>query len=224
MVGILLALQVNNWNEERKGKLDVLFYCQGIVSDLNSDVESLFNLSQRNHSIDSIGKYVWSYLNNELKEIDTNTLRRGFLFAAALREFTSRRNSYDDLVGQGIIHFMKNDTLKEALANYYKRDESYQINLTQRKRYIDEYNDLRFRFMNPMMLRDVIGNIFNIVEKDAQSIDTYKIDWNLLQNDKEYEIALGKILSQRTFVRQTTNDLKEEINNLLELLNKEIGK
>ena len=41
MIGILLALQVNNWNEERKSKSLVTTYIGSLQGDLKKDIELL---------------------------------------------------------------------------------------------------------------------------------------------------------------------------------------
>ena len=41
MIGILLALQVNNWNEARKNRLLELIYLENITADLNLNINEL---------------------------------------------------------------------------------------------------------------------------------------------------------------------------------------
>ena len=42
VVGILIALQINNWNEERQLKESVKVYLNRLVEDLNNDVKFLY--------------------------------------------------------------------------------------------------------------------------------------------------------------------------------------
>ena len=41
MIGILLALQVNNWNENRKERLQEIILLEQLLSDFNSNLEQL---------------------------------------------------------------------------------------------------------------------------------------------------------------------------------------
>ena len=43
VIGILIALQINNWNEERQLKESVNVYLNRLVEDLNNDIESLYD-------------------------------------------------------------------------------------------------------------------------------------------------------------------------------------
>ena len=55
MIGILLALQVNNWNEERKNNIKMAEYKKGLIEDYNRDIARidtiliLFNQSEAQH-------------------------------------------------------------------------------------------------------------------------------------------------------------------------------
>ena len=41
VVGILIALQINNWNEERKEQRQIAEYARALVDDLKSDIVML---------------------------------------------------------------------------------------------------------------------------------------------------------------------------------------
>ena len=38
VIGILIALQINNWNNDRLNKILILSYAKGVVQDLNQDI------------------------------------------------------------------------------------------------------------------------------------------------------------------------------------------
>jgi hypothetical protein len=47
VLGILIALQINNWNEGRKTQLTAQVYINGIINDLESDIQNLEALIKR---------------------------------------------------------------------------------------------------------------------------------------------------------------------------------
>jgi glycyl-tRNA synthetase alpha subunit len=55
MIGILLALQVNNWNEDRKNNIKISEYKEGLIEDYNKDIARIdtilrsFNQSEAQH-------------------------------------------------------------------------------------------------------------------------------------------------------------------------------
>jgi len=44
VIGILIALQINNWNEERKAKSKTIIYVNKIINDLENDLRNLDSL------------------------------------------------------------------------------------------------------------------------------------------------------------------------------------
>ena len=44
MIGILLALQVNNWNEEKKSNIKTIIYKEKIIADLKLDTSNMNRL------------------------------------------------------------------------------------------------------------------------------------------------------------------------------------
>ena len=48
VIGILIALTINNWNEERKNELKENVYLEGIKNDLELDVEYMDRITYFN--------------------------------------------------------------------------------------------------------------------------------------------------------------------------------
>ena len=44
VIGILIALQINNWNEERKEGIKTKGYVENIINDLHTDIQNIQNL------------------------------------------------------------------------------------------------------------------------------------------------------------------------------------
>ncbi len=58
VIGILIALSVNNWNEERKLKIETKKYIQRLISDIESDTTNIHNgMKVRNETIINIKAY-----------------------------------------------------------------------------------------------------------------------------------------------------------------------
>lgn len=48
MIGILLALQVNNWNETRSKQTQITTYLENLLNSLNDDVKRLSDTKKAN--------------------------------------------------------------------------------------------------------------------------------------------------------------------------------
>lgn len=118
MVGILLALQVNNWNEQnKKEKLEL-----GILSSLHSDLESSMHTIDERIAANAMSRS----LTIELKELLKNATRypdttKHFLHAILWEgpDVELPKPAYEELrnIGFGII---SNDTLKKDILHHYE--------------------------------------------------------------------------------------------------------
>ena len=60
MIGILLALQVNNWNDNRISKEELIYALDKISTDLNRDINFLDNIILEGDKLDSLAKTILS--------------------------------------------------------------------------------------------------------------------------------------------------------------------
>ena len=62
VIGILIALQVNNWNQSQIELRKIKGYAKALISDLESDIDMLkvshFQALKKYHDIDSMRSYV----------------------------------------------------------------------------------------------------------------------------------------------------------------------
>ena len=77
VMGILIAIQLNNWNESRKFKIEQKKFLVGLIDEFNSDLsrinDKIENFSEINEVIKS-GKNIISQ--NLLSEKDKNTFNK----------------------------------------------------------------------------------------------------------------------------------------------------
>lgn len=141
MIGILLALQVNNWNESRQTNESTKTYLHGIIEDLNADLATLKRVEEhqmfRSKAINYILKLVgrnevpWNIPewtpNPVWNEAIPDTFDRSFLklsFGYIQRtnptsaEYNS--SSFEEMNNIGLYSFIKNRPLKNSLNSYYK--------------------------------------------------------------------------------------------------------
>ena len=118
VMGILIAIQLNNWNESRKFKIEQKKFLVGLIDEFNSDLsrinDKIENFSEINEVIKS-GKNIISQ--NLLSEKDKNTFNKTiarFPILTPLNKDVERNNF---LISNGII---KSDSLKMMVLEYYE--------------------------------------------------------------------------------------------------------
>lgn len=129
VIGILIALQINNWNEDRKEKKLEKVFLQGIISDLSQDTLTL-NKVIRTHKIrlahllqqDStiqVNDFLMP-LKESLPTVDK--MDDIAYFFQSSRAFRPKRSNYKSLISEGKSNLISNRELFNKLQNLYERE------------------------------------------------------------------------------------------------------
>jgi len=122
MIGILLALEVSNWNDEKKERALEKELLSGVLNGLESDLEDLtFNKNQHTQILSS-QKIVLAWLDSV--EPFSDSLKRHLALAHAFTQFISQDGPYETLKING-IQLINDPKLKILISNLY--DNVYDI-------------------------------------------------------------------------------------------------
>ena len=120
VIGILIALSINNWNTERQNDLKGTVYLEGIRNDLIQDAEFIKELRpkyvDRYYSFRSLDSLV-RIGSDSIFKIEFKDIRR---FSYQLYTFYPRIGSYASLVSENSTALISNDSLSKRLKNIYE--------------------------------------------------------------------------------------------------------
>jgi len=143
VIGILIALSINNWNEDRKDATLEKYYLKRLISDLEADIaeidttvkyaseyigigNNILNLLGQNYasdiskSKDSLNvKFTMNALENYLKNISTENFGSSFGYLFDERIVDMNNFTYNELVSTGNFEVIDNPILRKNLTNYY---------------------------------------------------------------------------------------------------------
>ena len=133
VIGILIALQINNWNEARKTKLEEKTSLKQLKEDLLAEATLLKNL-------DTYCKQELNYL-NEISNGNYNSVSIDsfFLRITATLEFKSIviETKYYGLKSGGKLDLISNDTLKNKIMLFYENTHpNLETNINYHKEYV----------------------------------------------------------------------------------------
>ncbi len=125
VIGILIALQISNWNEEYKDvQLEQAYYCK-LLEDVNQDqvlldqlkVENQNRLQMCNQSIHLL----------QQSQVDRRELVNAMRESISKIRFNFRPSlsAFDDLKSSGKLAILKDLSLKKKLLRYYAVQASY---------------------------------------------------------------------------------------------------
>jgi hypothetical protein len=123
VIGILIALQINDWNETRKYKKQEIQYLSRLISENKQDLITFSN------KIDALEKGKESIVNfsEALKSStcsDSTLILRAndfFKYGSIYPVFTSSTSTFDDLSSTGNLQIIKNTNLRDSIVNHYAK-------------------------------------------------------------------------------------------------------
>ncbi len=117
VIGILIALQINNWNERRKEETVITKYTKRLIQDLEKDITYYQRLdSTQQKNLVEIGKIRDTFL------LSTNT--KGFKYVVehldeSLPELYISSKTYDEMVSTGVLYAIDNKEVLTEIQDYY---------------------------------------------------------------------------------------------------------
>ena len=124
VIGILIALQINNWNEQNKSKKEEMKILNEIKISLARDLKYMsINLRSDSSSIRHL-KIIKEQLQLEKPTIDSlNYFYQSLLFTNSVDITTG---PYETLKSKG-LDLISNDSLRNGIVYYYEQTSKYYI-------------------------------------------------------------------------------------------------
>jgi hypothetical protein len=123
VIGILIALQINNWNQVRIEQNKEQTYLSNIKRDLQNQLKSIdVQLEHEKKYIDNTQPFLDSYYKYKRIILDS-TFNQSLTLATERRTFVRTDPTYTDLISSGNIDIIKDITFKNKLIEYYQNLE-----------------------------------------------------------------------------------------------------
>ncbi|NVJ87458.1 MAG: hypothetical protein HWE15_14205 [Algoriphagus sp.] len=118
VIGILIALQINTWNDNRIKNGQVKSYALKLISDLSQDIQEVKFIKWEAEAayirLDSLINYTRNLSIEDYKNLDFYVLT----YNARYRPYSWNRSSYEELKSTGILGYFDNDSLVNRLVKY----------------------------------------------------------------------------------------------------------
>lgn len=121
VIGILIALQINNWNEDRKSNNQEQLYLKRLLSENKEDLVTFKNnikdLEKGIATVEALSKAL-----NNITSSDSLLILAAndyFGYGSIYPIFTSSTSTFDDLSSTGNLKDIKNTTLRDQLVKHY---------------------------------------------------------------------------------------------------------
>ncbi len=221
VIGILIALQINNWNESRKLRNQELKYLENLRSDLKLNITDIAQfLESGNSSIESANK-VLEYFEGKPIE-DLNDLNYHATNVYIWYRFTLHDNTYKELINSGNIGIISNDSIKngllnlQALYNKLKNEEDHFRYDMEELMYTPAYEMLK--------MNDLIKNFTYQVSngQDGENISLSRTNYENLLKNLKHENGFVMAIYEHTKMNAHFNEMNELCSSLIKLINEEL--
>ena len=116
VIGILIALQINNWNERKKEEQILNGIYSIIVEDLKSDIDELNGMLKTKKDFEPYFKKV---MNDEMTKEDYKECPNCVYMALSYRTLTIEKRGYNLLENFGNTSSLRNDSLSLKITHFY---------------------------------------------------------------------------------------------------------
>lgn len=168
VIGILIALQVSNWNEQRKAKIIENNFFEDVLQDLKKDQQRLSYYELFHTKRASYLDTLLTYLRNPKKTMGIDKFQQYVEPLYYSANATSYSTAFESAKATGIFNDIKAKDLIKELSQYYSDFAQIQNNFTSITRYVeDKFEPIMYSFPEGKINKET-GNLV-INEENAQA-------------------------------------------------------
>jgi len=214
MVGILLALQVNDWNEDRKRSKSEMMLLNSLKSEMMASLKGLEYDYESSLKYRQSTRNIYYYIQNKPKLVDSMNID---FYKSVQFDYSFPKTSTYETLKSGDLEIIKSDSLRMIITDIYEEDYERILKKVETRR-----NAARLLF--PYYQKN-----FRTIYVKSDSLSKGRNlgipnNYDLLINDPEYETLIFEANTGRTMASRdliiTIKDIEnciEQIDSYLEL-------
>ena len=210
MLGILLALQVNNWNNQRQVRKVEMEMLLNLRDAMSTDLEKTIalNIATSEQRI-QLTKALLSAI--ETGQIIPDSIAKNYILIGRTREFLPVTIPYKILESKG-LDIIKNESLKIEIVNLYSQ----------------EYSRLENSFQNEAFnIRDIyrpmMRKYFKIFPPSAE-IRALPVDFGSMIQDLDFQNIIAVLNSNNIRIKNLLIELKTKVEAVIQKIELEINR
>lgn len=118
VIGILIALQINNWNEGRKNSIKEKQYLESFKNDLLANIKELERVIEKSEFTSMCADSVLRTRKNEMQHLPHEKLIYQIMSGTGFTVYTSQEGTVQDIIGSGTLDIIHNDSLRIAIGSW----------------------------------------------------------------------------------------------------------
>ena len=221
VIGILIALQINNLNEQGKSDTLTSTYLNNLQLDLQSDLSGIEKIKIKINDFEEEGYYSLDVIDGKIDTIKKERFLKSLIWNNHYPIFQPSRSTYDDLINSGNIKLIKDNDLKVALSKYYLQNDWWeQFGQRAKDTYWDLMREEMFKTVDPFMMKAFYEAEYYPNEEPVVKYEDIEVDFENIGTNKSLKNAIKRVLSLRVWHKHVLDEAEEEINKILNILKK----
>ena len=206
VIGILIALSINNWNEERKDRIIEKKVLVGLAKNLEMNIERFETRLSTIQRYSKSGKIILSIIENKTEETETLHQHWNRALINGSGEIITLAG-YEGLKNVG-FEIISNEVMKDAIINLY--EDTYLLQLNHRQGWGTEVKPNLDKYITEHFSWNTISR------------ERVPYDYHFIINDN-YFIGLVKTAAlQRVYITNALNESLKESQRVLQLIKDEL--
>jgi hypothetical protein len=229
VIGILIALQINNWNEKRKESKQEVAILKSLKNDIQSDIKDLnFEIEFKKSMINKYANCL-DILTDKKKGTKADFFR-DFQSILQIGGLTLNVTTFNNLQNNGELKLVKNKTLSDSIVGYYNTDyQGWETALRDYTRnnfapYLLEFDYIPahdMELIKPQLqpfLKDFSENLEDY-KRAEQPLEAYKNNYMIINMLRYKSRNILGLLAAYSRQKEYANTLNTSIDNYLEKIN-----
>jgi Family of unknown function (DUF6090) len=222
VIGILIALQINNNNEAHKIRNKELQYLKNLQSDLHLNIAEIDNyINTRTTQIESANKVLEYYEGKPLVDLSDFNLHTVNIYT--WQKFFQINNTFQELTNSGNLAIISNDKIKNQLLNLETRYKKL------------KYEEEHFRYDSEVLLYNPSYGVLDLnplVKNYTYQMSNGQAGENIEPPRANFEVMLNDVRQKNGFVmavyefsvmNEQLKAMKETCEELIELIDQELN-
>ncbi|SIO14501.1 DUF6090 family protein [Algoriphagus halophilus] len=217
VIGILIALSINNWNEERKIRNAEIEILRNLKSELNSNLVDLSTINELHKEEFENGIYLLNLFGTDISHISVNKLDSLTSNVLSGYSFEAKDGYIKSLISSNKIDYLKNAELKSYISSF----ESMILDANQEDGFVRRLLNERFWPATDGKL-NALNGLATTGRYEEFPEGTYLSDYEWFFSNREMEDLLANIVAWRKENVLDEQVFKEKIDRMIQIIQAEL--
>ncbi|MBC2837814.1 DUF6090 family protein [Robiginitalea sp. SC105] len=202
VIGILIALQIDNWNESRKEQAIYYAYLIRLESDFESIIQTVKEKKVLESDLIDLAQYQLDFLTGKVENPDVLKLAISMEFNASVNRYELSSQVFKELTSTGRLALIESDSLRNMLSGYDQWLALRQDGKSEWDPWVHEYRSMIRNLLEPED-REYIDFQFNI----EHAADPNSPAWDGFRLKTQEQPLIAKLLAM-DFLKGILQDIK----------------